>query len=60
MKIMYTARFTRPDLLRAIVALSTMLTKWTPLCDHKLFRLLKHINGSVDWWQIGFVSDDPD
>ena len=60
MKIMYTARFTRPDLLRAIVALSTILTKWTPLCDLKLFRLIDHINGSVAWWPLGFVRDDPD
>ena len=32
MKIMYIARFARPDLLRAVGALSTMITKWdTPL-----------------------------
>ena len=40
MKIMYIARFARPDLLRAVGALTTMITKWTPLCDKKLFRII--------------------
>ena len=33
MKIMYIARFARPDLLRAVGALSCMITKWDYLCD---------------------------
>ena len=60
MKIMYIARFARPDLLRAVGALSTMITKWDDLCDRKLFRIVKYINGSVGWRQIGFIGDGPD
>ncbi len=41
MKIMYIARFARPDLLRAVGALSTMITKWDELCDRKLYRIIK-------------------
>ena len=39
MKIMYIARFARPDLLRAVGVLSTMITKWDTLCDRKFFRV---------------------
>ncbi len=41
MKIMYIARFARPDLLRAVGALTTMITKWGELCDRKLYRIFK-------------------
>ncbi len=60
MKIMYIARFARPDLPRAVGVLSTMITKWDTLCDRKLFRLIKYINGTTQWRQIGFVGDGPD
>ena len=60
MKTMYTARFARPDLLRAVGALSTMITKWDTLCDRKLVRIGKYINGTTDWRQIGFVGDRPE
>ena len=57
---MYIARFARPDLLRAVGALSTMITKWDCLCDRKLLRIIKHINGSTGWRQIGFIGDGPE
>ena len=60
MKIMYIARFARPDLLRAVGALSTMITRRTPLCDKKLFGIIKYMNGSVAWRQIGFIGDSSD
>ena len=60
MKIMYIARFARPDLLRAVGALSTMITKWDCLCDRKLLRIIKYINGSAGWRQIGFIGDGPE
>ena len=37
-----------------------MITKWTPLCDRKLFRIIKYMNGSVCWRQIGFIGDTAD
>ncbi len=60
MKIMYIARFARPDLLRAVGVLSTMITKWDTLCDRRLFRIIKYMNGTTQWRQIGFVGDSPD
>ena len=57
MTIMYIARFARPDLLRAVGALTTMVTRWDELCDRKLFRIVRYINGTVDWRHIGFVGD---
>ena len=59
MKIMYIARFARTDLLRAVGVLSTKITKWDTLCDRKLFRIIKYINGTTTWRQIGFVGDNP-
>ena len=40
MEIMYIARFTRQDLLRACGALTTMITRWDERCDRKLFRII--------------------
>jgi hypothetical protein len=60
MKVLYIARFARPDLPRAVGVLSAMITKWDTLCDRKLFRLIKYINGTTQWRQIGFVGDGPD
>ena len=60
MNIMYIARFARPDLLRAVGVLTTQITRWTPLCDRKLFRIIKYMNGTTSWRQIGFIGDGPD
>ncbi len=59
MNIEYIARFARPDLLRAVGVLSTMITKWDELCDRKLYRIIKYMNGTAAWRQIGFVGDGP-
>ena len=37
-----------------------MITKWDYLCDRKLFRITKFINGPLAWRQIGFIGDSPD
>ena len=60
MKIMYIARFARQDLLAAARALTTMITKWGEMRDRKLFRIIKYMNGSAEWRQIGFIGDTPD
>ena len=60
MNIMYIARLARQDLLRAVGALTTMITRWDEMCDRKLFRIIKYMNGSVQWRQIGFTGDSPD
>ena len=58
MKIMYSARYGRPDLLRAISHLATMITKWDELCDKKLFRIIKYLNFSKKHRLFGFIGDD--
>ncbi len=60
MKTMYLARFARPDLLRAVGALTIVITKWDELCDRKLYCIIKYMNGTATWRQIGFVGDGPD
>ncbi len=57
MKIMYLARFSRFDLLRAVCKLAKMITKWTRACDLKLLRLVKYILHSRTHRQIGLVGD---
>ncbi len=57
MKIMYLARFSRFDLLRAVCKLAKMITKWTRACDLKLLRLVKYILHSRTHRQIGFIGD---
>ena len=37
-----------------------MVTRWDELCDRKLCRIIKYINGTVDWRQVGFVGDTTD
>ena len=52
---MYIARFARQGLLRAVGALTTMITRWDEVCDRKLFRIIKYGNGATQWRQIGFI-----
>ena len=37
-----------------------MIIRWGTLCDRKLLRIVKYINGTADWRQIGFVGDRPE
>ena len=55
---MHIARFAQPDLLRAVGAPSCMITKWDYLCDCKSVRIIKYINGSLAWRQIGSIGDN--
>ncbi len=47
-------------MLRAGGALTTMITRWDETCDRRLFRIIRYLNGTVAWWQIGFIADGPD
>ena len=60
MKIMYIARFARQECLRAVGALTTMITSWDEANDRKPFRIIKFISGTVSWRQLGFMGDSPD
>ena len=57
MTVMYAARMARIDLLRAVGALARKLTKWGPLDDKKLRRLMEYIHGSTNERLTGFVGD---
>ena len=59
MEIMYIARLARQDLLRVVGALTTMITRWGEMCDRKLFRIIKYMNGSAQWRHIGFIGGLP-
>ncbi len=37
-----------------------MITKWDERCDRKLYRIIKYMNGSAAWRQIGFIGDGPE
>jgi hypothetical protein len=37
-----------------------MITKWEELCDRALCRIIKYMNGTAAWRQIGFIGDTPD
>ena len=58
MKILYTARMARYDLLRATQYLATRITKWTQRCDKQLHRLVAYIWQSKDWRLKGWIGDD--
>eukprot|EP00972_Heterocapsa_arctica_P074399 10979539-Heterocapsa_arctica.AAC.1 len=47
MKILDGARLARFDLLRAVGALATKITKWDSRCDRMLHRLVCYIHSSL-------------
>jgi hypothetical protein len=58
MKIMYGARFARPDLLRAVCVLARRITKWDADCDRRLLRLVAYINSTLSYRLKGWIGDD--
>ena len=44
MKVLYAARMARFDLLYAVSRLACYISKWTPLCDKRLHRIMCYIN----------------
>ena len=55
MKILYAARASRPDLLRAVCYLACCITRWDAHCDKQLYRLVCYIHGSYHHRLIGWV-----
>ncbi len=51
------ARLVRPDWLRTVGASTTRIMKWIEGCGRRLFRVIKHMNGTTGWRQIGFIGD---
>ena len=58
MKVLYGARMARFDLLRAVCALATCVTKWDHDCDRKLHRLMCYIWSTKHYRLIGWVGDN--
>ena len=57
MKVLYAARMCRCDLLKAIGALASRITKWDEICDAELHRLMSYIKSTVDVKLTSYVGD---
>jgi hypothetical protein len=57
MKVLYAARLARFDLLRAVGALASMITKWDKWQDRKLHKLMCYINCTLKMRMISWISD---
>ena len=57
MKILYGARMARYDLLHPCQELACRITKWTPNCDKRLFRIICYIHQHSDLCMFGWVGD---
>ena len=53
MKVLYGARMARFDLLRAVCALASCVTKWDKDCDRKLHRLMCYLHTTKHYRQVG-------
>ena len=58
MNILYLARMSRYDLLRATCRLSTYITKWTDKCDKRLKRLVEYMAVTPHLRLVGWIGDD--
>ncbi|MFY9237268.1 MAG: reverse transcriptase domain-containing protein, partial [Roseovarius sp.] len=57
MKDLWVARLARPDLTKAITALSSKVSKWTKNHDRMLHRLMCYMWGTREYELIGYVND---
>ena len=46
--------------IMCVARLTAMITRWDEMCDRRRFRIIKYMNGSAQWRQIGFMGDSPD
>ena len=60
MKILWAARNSRFDLLRATTHLACYLVKWTQLQDKKLHKMLSYIQTTQNYRLVGWVGDTLD
>ena len=61
MKDLWASRLSRPDLHRAIIRLTTRITKWTRNDDKRLKRLMEYMNGTAESHMLkAFVCDPPE
>ena len=58
MKILWSARLSRPDLMKAISDLTRRITTWSKADDRRLFRLMSYLKGTADYVLEGRIQDD--
>ena len=59
MKILYLARWCRPDILHSVCMLAREVTKWNKVCDRRLHRLVSYLHQHRGYSLEGFIGDDP-
>ena len=57
MKDLWAARLARPDLTKAITALSSKVSKRTKNHDRMLYRLMCHMWSSREYELVGYIND---
>ena len=57
MKVLYSARLARYDLLRAIGFLATQITTWTVWSDQRLHRIICYINSTLSMRMMSWVAE---
>ena len=59
MKILWSARLARPDLMKGISDLTRKITTWSRADDRRLYRLMSYLKGTSDYMLAGHIRDDP-
>ena len=59
MKIPWSARLPRPDLMKTRSDLTGRITTWSRAEDRKLFRLMSYLKGTASYVLEGYIRDDP-
>ena len=59
MKILWSARLARPDLMKGISDLTRKITTWSRADDRRLYRLMSYLKGTPDYMLEGHIRDDP-
>ena len=60
MRLMWLARLARPDLLRVVTWLATMVQSWTQACDAYLYRAMCYLECTKNAMLLGHVRDAPE
>ena len=60
MTTMYAARMAKPEMLRCVGMMATMLTRWTEAEDRKLHRSMCYLNSRSEDALVGFIADPPE
>jgi hypothetical protein len=58
MKILWSARLARPDLMKGISDLTRRITTWSKADDRKLYRLMSYLKGTASYVLEGKIADN--